>query len=90
MNRVRVAYEDWPSEFQELWDELDQTVDFSEMTVSQIEYAEFMFEEGFMHYSGEVAYADMAFAREEFWDLIGEEFEDIFDWEGWREAMGYD
>lgn len=83
-----MAYEDWPPEFQEVWDELP--VDFENMSVSQIEYTEYMFEEGFMHYSGEVSYEDIAFARQEFFEMIGEEYEDFFDWDGWREAMGYD
>lgn len=83
-----MAYEDWPVEFQEIWDALP--VDFSEMPASEIDYAEYMFEEGFMRYTGENPTEDISFARQEFFDLIGEEMEEIFDWDGWREAMGYD
>ena len=80
-----MAYEDWPEEFQEIWDELP--VDFDELSPSEQEYAEYMFEEGFMHYHGKMSPEDISFAREEFWDMIGEEFQDSFDWEAWREAM---
>jgi hypothetical protein len=79
-----MAYEDWTPEFQDLW---ENTLGTEELTPAQADYAEFMFEEGFMHYSGEVSRDDIEFARQEFFDLIGEEY---FDWEGWREAMGYD
>ena len=85
-----MAYGDWPEEFQEIWDELDDVADFSQFSASELEYAEYMFEEGFMHYTGEISREDSSFAREEFWDMVGTEYEDYFDWEGWREAMGYD
>jgi hypothetical protein len=79
-----MAYEDWTPEFQDLW---ENTLGTEELTPGQAEYAEFMFEEGFMRYSGESSRDDIEFARQEFFDLIGEEY---FDWAGWREAMGYD
>lgn len=79
-----MAYEDWTPEFQEIWDSLP--VDLSALSASEYEYTEYMFEEGFMHYSGEVAPDDTKFARDEFFDMIDY---DYFDWEGWREAMGY-
>lgn len=84
---ARVAYEDWTPEFQELWDEMP--VDWAEMPGPEYDMAEYMFEEGFMHYHGEASYADISFARESFFDLIGYD-EDYFDWDGWREAMGYE
>lgn len=65
-------------------------VDFDEMSASELDYAEYMFEEGFMHFHGELSPSDIEFAREEFFEMIGEEFAEYFDWEGWREAMGYE
>ena len=85
-----MAYDDWPEEFQEVWDDLERQDGFEGLSGSELEYAEYMFEEGFMHYAGEISPADTEFARGEFFDMIGQEWEDIFDWEGWREAMGYD
>ena len=74
-------------EFQENWENLP--VDFSGYSDQEIAYAEFMYEEGFMKYSGEAPPEDIAFARQEFFDALGID-EDQFDWEGWREAMGYE
>jgi hypothetical protein len=86
-----VAYDDWPEEFQEVWDNLEATDAFEGMSASRLEYAEFMFEEGWMTYEDEKqAPDDIDFARNEFWDIVGHDYEDYFDWEGWREAMGYD
>jgi hypothetical protein len=86
-----VAYDDWPEEFQEVWDTLERADAFEGKSASEIEYAEFMFEEGWMTYEDEkVHVSDIDYARQEFWDTIGLEYEDEFDWEGWREAMGYD
>jgi hypothetical protein len=78
-----MAYEDWMPEFQEIWEDLP----VGELSQNEYEMAEYFFEEGFMTYSGEAPPSDIQFAREEFWDLIGEEWEDYFDWEAWREAM---
>ena len=84
-----MAYDDWPSEFQEVWDDLN--LDLSDMSASDREYTEFMFEEGFQRYEDEKLHPDdISFARSEFFDMIGEEYEDFFDWQEWREAMGYD
>lgn len=84
-----MAYDDWPGEFQEIWDTLQ--IDTANLSVSEYEYTEFMFEEGFQRYEDEkLSIDDISFAREEFFSMIGEEYEDHFDWNGWREAMGYD
>jgi hypothetical protein len=83
-----VAYDDWTPEFQEIWDNL--RADFEGLSPSQYEYTEYMFEEGFQRYEDEKNHPDdISFARAEFFDMIGEEYEDFFDWDGWREAMGY-
>jgi hypothetical protein len=81
-----VAYEDWMPEFQDLF---DQTPGVSELSGSQLDYAAFMFEEGYMRYHGESPPEDIEFAREQFWDMLGYDGE-YFDWDGWREAMGYE
>lgn len=81
-----MAYEEWMPEFQELW---ESTPGVSELQGTDLELAEYFFEEGFMHYSGEQSFEDTSFAREQFFDLIGYD-EEYFDWDGWREAMGYD
>jgi hypothetical protein len=82
-----VPYEDWTPEFQDMWHELP--VDMSELEPGQQQYAEYMFEEGFMHYAGEQDPADTQFAREEFFYELGID-EEEYDWAGWREAMGYE
>lgn len=83
-----MAYDDWSPEFQDIWDNL--RADFSELSASEYEYAEFMFEEGFQTYADEKLHPDdIGFARQEFYDMVGIEYED-FDWDGWREAMGYE
>ena len=81
-----MAYEDWMPEFQDVWENTPGT---SELEGTAREEAEYFFEEGFMHYTGEVSHTDTDFARESFFDLIGYD-DEYFDWEGWREAMGYD
>lgn len=84
-----MAYDDWTPEFQEVWDNL--RVDFEGLSSSEYEYTEYMFEEGFQRFEDEKLHPDdIAFARAEFFDMIGEEYEDYFDWQGWREAMGYE
>lgn len=86
-----MAYEDWMPEFQEIWDSTPADYAGSQ---SEIEMAEFFFEEGFMTYSGEASPADIQFARESFAEFLGfddyDDFADWFDWQGWREAMGYE
>lgn len=82
-----MPYEDWTPEFQEVWENLP--IDTSELTPGQLEYAEYMFEEGFMHYTGEQDPADTEFAREQFFNELGI-YEEQYDWAGWREAMGYE
>jgi hypothetical protein len=82
-----VPFRDWMPEFQETWDSLP--VDFEALTGEQEELAEWLFEEGFMHFHGEIPEADIEWAREQFFELMDIDAEQ-FDWEGWREAMGYE
>lgn len=84
-----MAYDDWMPEFREIWDNLQ--VDTENLSSSEYEYTEFMFEQGFQVYEDEkLSVDDISFARSEFFDMIGEEYKDHFDWQGWREAMGYE
>ena len=85
-----MAYGDWMPEFQELW---EGTPGVSELSGEELDLAEYLFEEGFMHYEGEQSPEDTDFARTQFFDLLGYDYEfesEIFDWDGWREAMGYE
>jgi len=83
-----MAYGDWMPEFQDLWDSM--AADLSVLSREQRDMAEFMFEEGFQTYEGEASHADISFARDTFFELLGEDYADYFDWQGWREAMGYE
>jgi hypothetical protein len=82
-----MAYGDWSPEFQDTWNNLP--IDEGNMTAEELDWAEYTFELGFMSYSGEQSRAEMRYAREEFFAAVDID-EDQFDWEGWREAMGYD
>ena len=84
-----MAYEDWSDDFREVWDLSAGGLD-EDLEPAQHEWLEYMFEEGFMKSSNEDDYdpASVAYAREEFFDTLGMS-DEFFDWEGWREAMGY-
>lgn len=82
---------DWDDSFQELFDEIPGTGYLEDFEVSHVEA---LFEAGFTHSAAE--YEAMGFTeddvqaiREEFFDYMGIDAAD-FDWEGWREAMGYE
>jgi hypothetical protein len=81
-----MAYEDWMPEFQQIWD----LSPADELNPRERVDAEELFEEGFMTYEGEARPADIQAARELFFEMMGEEYESYFDWQGWREAMGYE
>jgi len=82
-----MAYSDWMPEFQDVWD--NTPADFSGLSDEELDWAEYTFELGFMTYSNELSPAEIQYARDEFFEAAGIEA-DQFDWEGWREAMGYD
>lgn len=82
-----MAYGDWMPEFQDVWD--SSPFDEGNMSQEELDWAEYTFEQGFMSYSGELSPAEIEYARQEFFDAVGIDA-DQFDWEGWREAMGYD
>ena len=77
-----------PDEWQDVFDDIPGIGLFRDY-----EYNEAMdlFEAGFMHHSGEAGYdADAVHAaREEFFEFTGLP-ENLFPWDEWREAMGYD
>lgn len=81
------GYEGWSPEFQDLWENMP--VNFMDMSRAEYDMAQFFFEEGFQRYHGESSSADIEFAREQFFEIMGFG-DDYFDWEGWREAMGYE
>jgi hypothetical protein len=82
-----MAYEDWEPEFQEVWDELPGIPLFREYEYNE---AADLFERGFTHHADEPGYdrEDAMAARDEFFEFTGLP-EELFDWDGWREAMGY-
>jgi hypothetical protein len=84
-----VAYDDWSRDFQDVY-ELSISGYEDYLSGPDREWAEYMFEEGFMHHRTDPGYdeASAAFAREQFFETLGMP-DDYFDWEGWREAMGY-
>lgn len=86
-----MAYEEWSDEFQDLWDHTPGT---DALESFEEGHAETLFEAGFTHSWDELESMgmtpeDIYAIREEFFDYMGLEEAD-FDWEGWREAMGYD
>lgn len=85
------GYDDWSDEFQDLWDSLPSADYIEDYERGHVEA---LFEAGFMHTAEEydalgLSEDDVAAIREEFFDYLGMDEAD-FDWEGWREAMGYD
>jgi hypothetical protein len=81
-------YDDWPSEFQQVWDDLPGVSMFREY---ETERTAELFELGFMHHADESGYDrdDIRAARAEFFEFTGLP-EELFPWDEWREAMGYD
>lgn len=80
-----MAYSDWTPEFQDLWDSIP--VEWGSLDDQQYDWAELLYEEGFQRYHDESD--QIGWARQEFFDFLGID-DDYFDWDGWREAMGYE
>jgi hypothetical protein len=83
--------DDWDGQFQDLW---DHTPGIGHLESYEQSHVEALFEAGFTHHAEE--YESMGLTpdqveaiREEFFDYMGLDESD-FDWEGWREAMGYE
>jgi hypothetical protein len=90
-----VSYEDWSQEHRDLFDYTTETyaedLRFDSMAR---EYMEDLYERGFTVYSADydtygLTPAEVELAREEYFDYL-EMTEDDFDWDAWRDAMGYD
>lgn len=86
-----MAYDDWDDSFREVF---DNTPGADYLNDEEFSYAETLFDAGFTHTSDE--YEAMGLSedqvqaiRDEYFDLMGIDA-DQFDWEGWREAMGYE
>lgn len=83
-----MAYDDWDEEFRGLFDGLPGIPYFRPY---ELEQAEELFERGFTHHSTDPDYDrdDARQAREDFFAFTGLP-EELFDWDDWREAMGYE
>jgi hypothetical protein len=86
-----VSYSDWGDSFQELYDTTPGT---DALEDHERGYVEDLFDIAFTHSAEE--YDAMGLSpdvvegmRDEFFDYMGMDEAD-FDWEGWREAMGYE
>lgn len=90
-----MSYEDWPDDFQDLFDSVPGIADAEQNDSDfDIRIAEALFEEGFTHHSDEydaqgLDPEQVHAIREEFFDYVGIDEAD-FDWQEWREAMGYE
>jgi hypothetical protein len=90
-----MSYDDWESSFREVYDDVPgMATAYNDDDNFDSAYAEALFEAGFTHTSAELdalGYSpdDIAAIREEFFDYMGVDERD-FDWQEWREAMGYD
>lgn len=82
------GYDDWPEDWQDVFDDIPGVSEFRDY---EWNIAADLFEQGFMHHSDEPGYdADAAqAARDEFFEFTGLP-EELFPWDEWREAMGYD
>ncbi|HVH71543.1 MAG TPA: hypothetical protein VNB49_10585 [Candidatus Dormibacteraeota bacterium] len=86
-----MSFEDWDDQFQDFYDHIPGT---GYLDADEQRTAEALFETGFtLHaedYEAMGLTEDQVDAiREEFFDYLGIDEAD-FDWEGWREAMGYE
>lgn len=86
-----MAYEEWDEPFQELFDSTPGTAFLEDYEQRHVEA---LFEAGFTHTAAE--YDAMGLnedsvqaIRDEFFDYMGLDYSS-FDWEEWREAMGYE
>lgn len=91
-----MAYDDWEAPFQELYDDVPgMATAYNDDPNFDAEYAEALFEVAFTMHSDELRDAgysedDVQAIRDEFFDYMGIDETSDFDWEGWREAMGYE
>jgi hypothetical protein len=83
-----MAYEDWDEEFRDVFDDIPGVPLFRDY---EYEIAQDLFERGFTHHADEPGYdrEEAQAAREEFFEFTGLP-DELFPWDEWREAMGYD
>ena len=93
-----MSYDDWDESFRDVYDDVPGMAEaYSEDYAAgnfDPGYAEALFEAGFTMHASELEAAgyspdDVLAIREEFFDYMGIS-EDQFDWQEWREAMGYE
>lgn len=79
---------DWPSEWQEVFEDIPGVGMFRDY---EFNASAELFERAFMHHSDEPGYSrdDVNAARDEFFEYTGLP-EELFPWDEWRETMGYD
>jgi hypothetical protein len=85
-------YDEWNRDFQDLWDEIPGTGYFE--NDFETSYAMELFDRGFGHSADEydalgITPDDVHAAREEFFTFMDMD-EDQFDWQEWKEIMGYE
>lgn len=90
-----MSYDDWDTSFQDMFDYMPGMADAEQYDPDfDRSYAEALFEEGFTHRASEydaegLDPSQVAAIRDEFFDYMGMDPSE-FDWEEWREAMGYE
>jgi hypothetical protein len=86
-----MAYSDWDSEFRDLFEGTPGTDALENWEQGHVEA---LFQAGFTHHAEDYEALGLSedaveAIRQEFFDYMGlDDYE--FDWEGWREAMGYE
>lgn len=86
-----MAWDDWSDAFLDVYEATPGIADLEDWETGHVEA---LYEAGFTHSAEEyeamgLSEDDVAAIREEFFDYLGIDESD-FDWEGWREAMGYE
>ena len=86
-----MPYEDWSDEFQDNYENIPGIADLEPWEERHVEA---LYEAGFTHDAFELeamglSEDEVQAIRDEFFDYLGIDAAD-FDWEGWREAMGYE
>lgn len=90
-----MSYDDWDPPFQELFDTVPGMADAERYDDDfDVSYAEALFEAGFTMTAAELEAAgydprDTEAIREEFFEYMDMDPAE-FDWQEWREAMGYE
>jgi len=91
-----MSYDDWESAFRELYDDIPgmQTA-YEHDTDFDAGYAEALFEAGFTKHASELEAEGLSqdavnAIRAEFFEYMGlGDYGENFDWQEWREVMGY-